>query len=103
MGGGASKGTRVRQGHPGFDSVNPGASAAFKRTEKQLGELKRHQDELDRQKDAVQAAIEASLAWLHTQAETQLMGTTFLKQTAALELDENERTTVTGPADGPGP
>ena len=87
---------------PGFDSVNPGASAAFKRTEKQLGELKRHQDELDRQKDAVQAAIEASLAWLHTQAETQLMGTTFLKQTAALELDEYERTTVKGPADGPG-
>eukprot|EP01046_Picozoa_sp_COSAG06_P075909 COSAG06_NODE_23959_length_676_cov_1.287695_1_plen_42_part_01 len=42
MGGGASKGTRVRQGTPGFDSVNPGASAAFKRTEKQLGELKRH-------------------------------------------------------------
>ena len=87
---------------PGFDSVNPGASAAFKRTEKQLGELKRHQDELDRQKDAVQAAIEASLARLHTQAETQLMGTTFLKQTAALELDEYERTTVKGPADGPG-
>ena len=96
MGGGASKGTRVRQGTPGFDSVNPGASAAFKRTEKQLGELKRHQDELDRQKDAVQAAIEASLARLHTQTKTQLMGMTFLKQTAALELDEYERTTVKG-------
>ena len=96
MGGGASKGTRVRQGTPGFDSVNPGASAAFKHTEKQLGELKRHQDELDRQKDAVQAAIEASLARLHTQTKTQLMGMTFLKQTAALELDEYERTTVKG-------
>ena len=52
----------MRQGTAGFTSVNPGASAAFKHTEKQLGELKRHQDELDRQKDAVQAAIEASLA-----------------------------------------
>jgi hypothetical protein len=86
----------VRQGTAGFTSVNPGASAAFKRTEKQLGELKRHQDELDRQKDAVQAAIEASLARLHTQTKTQLMGMTFLKQTAALELDENGRATVKG-------
>ena len=50
----------------------------------------------------MQAAIEASLAWLHTQTKTQLMGMTFLKQTAALELDEYERTTVKGPADGPG-
>ena len=81
----------MRQGTAGFTSVNPGASAAFKRTAKQLGELKRHQDELDRQKDAVQAAIEASLAWLHTQTTTQLMGMTFLKQTAALELDEESR------------
>ena len=44
----------------------------------------------------MQAAIEASLARLHTQTKTQLMGMTFLKQTAALELDEYERTTVKG-------
>eukprot|EP01043_Picozoa_sp_COSAG02_P002582 COSAG02_NODE_60_length_43475_cov_59.494582_10_plen_3160_part_00 len=96
MGGGSSKGTQVRQGTPGFDAVQPGASAAFKHTEKQLGELKRHQDDLDRQKDAVQAAIEASLARLQTQTQSQLMGMTFLKQTAALELDRYERTTVHG-------
>ena len=50
----------------------------------------------------MQAAIEASLARPHTQTKTQLTGMTFLKQTAALELDEYERTTVKGPADGPG-
>eukprot|EP01046_Picozoa_sp_COSAG06_P036957 COSAG06_NODE_4126_length_4509_cov_4.997299_3_plen_52_part_00 len=50
----------------------------------------------------MQAAIEASLARLHTQTTTQLMGMTFLKQTAALELDENGRAIVKGPADGPG-
>ena len=50
----------------------------------------------------MQAAIEASLSRLHPQTKTQLMGMTFLKQTAALELDEYERTTVKGPADGPG-
>ena len=44
----------------------------------------------------MQAAIEASLARLHTQTTTQLMGMAFLKQTAALELDEYERTTVKG-------
>ena len=99
MGGGASKGgTRVRQGTPGFDEILPGASAAFKHTEMQLGELKRHQDDLDRQKDAVEAAIQASLKRLEMQTTTQLMGMTFLKQTAASELDEYERTTAKGEA-----
>ena len=60
----------------------------------QLGELKRHQDELDIQKDAVQLAIEASLARLRTQTQTQLMGMAFLKQTAALDLERYERTTL---------
>ena len=44
----------------------------------------------------MQAAIEASLARLHTQTKTQLTGMTFLKQTAALELDENGHATVKG-------
>lgn len=84
MGGGSSKGTKVRQGTPGFDEVLPGASAAFKHTERQLGELKRHQDDLDRQKDAVEAAIAASLKRLEIQTSTQLMGMTFLKQVRRL-------------------
>ena len=86
---------QVRQGTPGFDEVQP-AERAFKRTEKGLGELKRHQDELVRQRERMEALLEERLAQVERRSFDQLMGMQFLKQAATLELEEYERTTRHG-------